>query len=616
MELFKLQFPLDGFRDIEKLYFRLGCGATYNDVEKEIDFEVGSTATFDTYFNCFSVSKYLRYTCVSHASLEIELKGEFVIRLMARRAKDYHELRKERIEHIILDKADECVYQQSVNFIKKQKQKIDFNFSNELEWYEGIYYLELTALKSDAKFYGGRYITSVEPTRDIHIALSICTFKREDYVKANVNNICKELIESETSSVKDSLEIYVVDNGKTLQESLFHNPHVKLIYNKNYGGAGGFSRGMIEGYYHRDALTHVLVLDDDVTICPEAIAKTINFLRFTKKHYKDLYVAAGMLPLDNPTFQFEATSRWDGVYHNLKKMYLSDPVSLLYNEFEEHADYGSWYYQCIPISVIRDDNLPLPIFIKFDDMEYSIRNMKECLVMNGICIWHEAFDKKYSPYLDYYYTRNHLILNHLHKIGGGRIYDLKDIAKNVIRNCLMQRYDAAEMYIRGLHDYMRGIDFFKEIDDEELHKSIMGACTKMYTLEQLRKQGVLYYQDRYDNAYRHGEKKLTKIGAVLTLGGHLLPTCLLRHDIQIVDLNIGRPAMCFGYKQIFHWNPNDQKGFLTEMQRGRFFKIVLSLFIESIRYLVCAEKIANDYRTRVGEITSLSYWEKHLSIHE
>ena len=78
------------------------------------------------------------------------------------------------------------------------------------------------------------------------------------------------------------------------------------------------------------------------------------------------------------------------------------------NEFEEKCDYNAWWYCTIPMQYVRSDNLPLPIFIRGDDVEYGLRNMKNLILMNGICVWHEPFEFKYSSSMYYYIFRNTL----------------------------------------------------------------------------------------------------------------------------------------------------------------------------------------------------------------
>ena len=56
--------------------------------------------------------------------------------------------------------------------------------------------------------------------------------------------------------------------------------------------------------------------------------------------------------------------------------------------------------------------MPLPIFIRGDDIEFSRRCNAKILSLPGICVWHEPFYKKYSEIMeDYYLLRNVLIFS-------------------------------------------------------------------------------------------------------------------------------------------------------------------------------------------------------------
>ena len=37
------------------------------------------------------------------------------------------------------------------------------------------------------------------------------------------------------------------------------------------------------------------------------------------------------------------------------------------------------------------DNLPLPLFIKCDDAEYGLRNIRHITALNGVGLWHKGF---------------------------------------------------------------------------------------------------------------------------------------------------------------------------------------------------------------------------------
>ena len=100
---------------------------------------------------------------------------------------------------------------------------------------------------------------------------------------------------------------------------------------------------------------------------------------------------------DEPNIQYEAGARWnrgniEALRHYVDMRKLSN---LLRNEKEEPAEYTGWWYTCYTLSIIDKNNLPLPLFIHRDDVEYGLRVGKgRFIFMNGLCVWHEAFENK------------------------------------------------------------------------------------------------------------------------------------------------------------------------------------------------------------------------------
>ena len=112
----------------------------------------------------------------------------------------------------------------------KETENIGFDISNHIKgWYEG----------------------TCRNEKQVRIAAVVCTFKREPYVLRNLKSILQFLERPENASLK--LCYWLVDNGRTLSEheeisrlAARYPETVRIIPNRNVGGAGGFTRGMIE----------------------------------------------------------------------------------------------------------------------------------------------------------------------------------------------------------------------------------------------------------------------------------------------------------------------------------------------------------------------------------
>mgnify|MGYP006976954123 FL=1 len=113
-----------------------------------------------------------------------------------------------------------------------------------------------------------------------------------------------------------------------------------------------------------------------------------------------------MLRIDKPNMQVESGASWNAgdLISNKANLNMNVTWDCLFNEIEEYTEFNAWWYCCFPMDVVSEENLPLPIFIRGDDLEYGLRNMKHLILMNGICVWHEPFENKYSSFLILHYS--------------------------------------------------------------------------------------------------------------------------------------------------------------------------------------------------------------------
>ena len=131
-----------------------------------------------------------------------------------------------------------------------------------------ICYLEIISKEQDAEFYGGYFYSNDKVKNDkIKILAIICTFKREKYVRRNIDYF--KVFLNKNPLAKKWLYLVVVDNASSLEP--FNSKNIKVIINKNTGGAGGFSRGMLEAIESKNKYTHIVLMDDDIAFNPMII---------------------------------------------------------------------------------------------------------------------------------------------------------------------------------------------------------------------------------------------------------------------------------------------------------------------------------------------------------
>ena len=587
-------WPQAGICPIEAMYFRRD-GKCYRNKEY-YEMEAHSRIFADTYFNSVSIDKWKKYTILEKLYLKLYVKGKLRISLQC----------KEQIN-------DEIYLKVLSNEIVEASElkEINIQFPTAAK---GLACFELEALEDDCQFAGGSYYTIVDENqlRPIKLAIAICTFKRESYIYHNLEILKKYLIENKQADLYKNLEVYVSDNGKTLDPNRVPSENIHIFPNKNAGGAAGFTRDMIEvmnANKNGDTITHIILMDDDIIIEPEAIEKTARILSLLKEDYKEAFIGGAMLRNDRQNIQVESGAFWNGGHMISLKSGL-DMVQVsacLYNELEEAREYNAWWYCCVPMTVVREDNLPMPIFIRGDDVEYGLRNTKTLILMNGICVWHEAFDNKYSSYLYYYILRNQLIDNSLHYPNYSKEDLKKELWGKAAREIMCYRYENVKLLIRGVHDYLRGIDWLLHTDGEKLHKNTLDHGYKAKPLEELPTQ---FFYGKYKDSFIENDRGLKKYLRLLTLNGCLLPA----KRNAVVSMSHVRPYNAYRAKTILFYDAASNKGFIVEKSIIEMFKCIFSLLYINKEIDDRYEETKKEYQQRHKELQNIEFWARYLGL--
>jgi len=449
VELFKLSTPDYAPEGCESLYYRVTNGS-FDRNENYYSLSDGAVLATNTYFNIFSSSKYAEYTKAENITFTTCVSGKMDICL-----------------HVYTTGEDEVIKHVPVYSDVPIEVSLEFNIKGLSDREKVTCHYVSFESKGFSKIHEfGRYSTNVEQ-RDVRLAVVICTFRREEYVYRTVRAL-KNMIFDSSYNTKQT-DIFIIDNGKTLTEDICSESFIHLIPNRNLGGSGGFTRGMIEALEQN--ATHVLLMDDDIILDPISVYKTLNLLKIAKDEYLDAFILGGMLNSDEPTIQHEAGSLYNGRFTKCKgDLDLLLPESLIQNDLFEEVDYGGWWYACMPTSVC-DDNLPLPLFVKMDDIEYCLRNMDSHIIMNGVGVWHENFSKKQKKIGEhYYFERNSKIIKTLTELKSAS--STRDFWHEVLYLVSLSDYVSLSLYLRAISDYTKGVDFLLETDEEELHAEL------------------------------------------------------------------------------------------------------------------------------------------------
>lgn len=257
---------------------------------------------------------------------------------------------------------------------------------------------------------------------DTSMSIAITTFNRAAYCMNQLRAIAG------SSALRKRLDtVYCTDQGSDLvceQEGFTEvsadlGKQLTYIQQANLGGSGGFSRGMYETVKAGDS-DFVLLLDDDAVSEPESILRSIQFSDYT---IRPVLVGGGMFHLDNRTMLYTQGERI-----NPQRMWMYPSKSMGYNhDFsveplrdspDRHQrideDFNGWWMCLIPVAVMRKIGLSLPVFIKFDDIEYGLRAGKAgfpTVCLPGVAVWHQAWHDKdpARSWEEYFTERNRWI---------------------------------------------------------------------------------------------------------------------------------------------------------------------------------------------------------------
>ena len=153
---------------------------------------------------------------------------------------------------------------------------------------------------------------------------------------------------------------------------------LRVIEQPNLGGSGGFARAMSETLDAGES-DFVILLDDDVAIEPESIARAVDSHGIPRARSSSAatcstcYEPPGAARVRRDRrlkpFIWHAQPH-DDVPHDFR---VSNLRQTPWMHARMDADYNGWWMCLIPTEVVRESASSLPAFIKWDDAEYCLR---------------------------------------------------------------------------------------------------------------------------------------------------------------------------------------------------------------------------------------------------
>lgn len=583
-----------------------GAKLRWEPMKSSFSMNPGDFSEFFTYFNSFSFAKWRKYTNVGEVYLQVRCKGQFTIQLFGH-YREGREIKKEFYTS----------HQYNLNRFIDIQLPIPANANGQVIGFQ---------IKATGNFSidSGAWYTEIPESavNDVRISISTTTFKKEDYIKRNIDILERELFYS-GENCRDHFRLRVVDNGRTLDPDEFNGEYVTVFPNENVGGAGGYTRGMLESLRSEDfPATHVLLMDDDVLVTAESFIRLYSLLALVKPAYKDRFVSGAMLYFENMCVQHEDVGyvHKDGSYGpNKPIMDMSKWDSVFKNDedIEFHSNsYAGWWYCCIPVSKINPEHLPVPLFIRGDDVEFSIANHAEFLTLNGICIWHKGFVNKFNAALELYLVhRNSLVIQAMSGIASD-IDFVERIDGFFKTNILRIAYSNCTLLLDAIEDYLNGPDFLMTPQGERIMKE-KGAKNEFMTNVNVlidKTDGIdpnRLYDDMYAQKPLKGFKRWWYN---TTWNGHVMFKCFLSKNTAVIPYDWfysdGRQYMC---KNVLAISENGT-AHLRERSRKTFLALMLRRNKLLKRYKREKRAVAERYRTAAKTLQSKEFWSGYLGM--
>lgn len=574
---------------------------------------------FSTYFNSLSVRKMRTYTRATRFFLHLELKGA-AARVQQTKGGAFS-AHPEPVASVHAEVAASKTWQSVDVELEVDAEAVIVGFTIETD--------------GEVAIRNGYYAVEYEgELRPIEFVLSTTTFKKESFIERNIALVKEQILASDEDIAKH-FHMYVIDNGRTLDAEKLSDEHVTVRPNDNVGGAGGFTRGMIEAMEQPTPATHILLMDDDVAVSPESIKRTYNLLRLLKPEYADAMISGAMLNYEIGEDQWEDTGYMtpEGTFSPAKPpLRLTKFEDLVYNETftlpkqvrEQHQRYAAWWYCCIPIDVIKENGLPLPVFVRCDDAEYGVRCGKELITMNGLCIWHMSFHVRYNAAVERYQTTRNTMIAQCTTGFAPHSDFMHELHNNIRLELKKFGYANAELCLDAFEDFLKGPKFISQPGVAE--KSFMQANRnkeKLVPFAELQRQTEELGIDGFDitqidRQLVDGDKPRTlpqRLQDYVTNNGQRILKSEGEGYAVIPLLGWAYPAGVIRDKKyliVIDWY--NKQGAVRVKDTARYAAIVKRYQRDLKYYKKNIDRLRAEYAAARAELTSVRYWKHYLGM--
>lgn len=614
---------------------------------------INGFSDFNTYLNALSIHKWSKYSQAKSYFLQLKINGSFRLSLVYSKLLSMHSAIRETgfddaFQEIHQSKIDDIFKRNNMNYLATdseiQKETVYYDVQTDGTQILSIpvenqgdaalvgFIIDGEAQIEDAGWYA---VVEKSSIRDIRLAINTTTFQKETYILGNLAQIQTQIFDQHEAHGLNALGdghlfVNVVDNGSTLDVESVNSQYIRVYPNPNVGGAGGFSRGMIETLNLRKngeyEATHVIFMDDDIDVLTESFKRVYALLSIIKPEYQDHFLEGAMLDNIDGITQYEDTGfithSKDVAYMPVKTNYnLTLEKDVLRNDLEYPVDneYGAWWFCTVPMKFVHENSMSLPIFYRGDDIEFSIRNNAKLITLNGLAVWHLPFYTKKSKALEnYLVARNTFIdqsINGSENFASGVDF-LGKYLELFKKEQRMFNYQAADQVLDALDDYLKGPQYIADHKGIELIL-VENKKNEIFSTEVPEKiRHNLHTVDEY-----HMLNPMDLNLFIETDNGHGLPDYAFNKfdddlgNVAIVNQEmLENPGKQFMKKRIVVFDTYNKAYTIRERNQAKYETNEARLATLLAKYDAEAERVAADYRAAGEKFHTTAFWQEYLGL--
>src|SRR5579883_955664 len=557
----------------------------------------GTLLRTDTWFNAFFERHWREHTRLSRLALRVRYSGAGVMRLYRRTSEQAPILLRE------------------IDFSGRDRQLFaDVPEVHSASERFGLLYFELEARSSPLVIHQAEWMDLEVVSRSVRLVAGFCTYNRASRLIRNLNSL---LADSDVAVILD--RIIVVDQGaeKVREHRAFAAlardaaGKLQLVEQENRGGAGGFTRCLLEAR-NLDTATHVLLMDDDIIPEPESVLRAAAFLSLARS---EMAVGGHMLDRFRPRQLVESGSRYlpEQVRIDEPSRHRVDRAEDLFPFLKpQPRNYNGWWFFAFPLSVLDRAGFPLPLFLRGDDVEFGCRLMRQgvpTVALPGVGVWHEPFERKGHSWHAFYELRNYLIVGALHFPIIRAATVARRFLSRVLDELLAYDYYEAWLLCEAAGAYLLGSEALRR-PPLAVHHHLQRMGEKL-ALGELPRDDIEGAERSISTAI--GPQATRAWRWLLVLRNLLLPSPSTETPPKrILPPNGEQWYDVAGADVVGLADATSAHLTVLRRSRGRFIWLLLRSLWTAIRLLVTHRRALGRWRADAGTLTTRAFWKEYL----